>query len=94
MQAVKSHTIPVGSEVLIAPRRPVAANNLNFGVLTSKGNSDFAKQIKNPRIVVVNLAGTVVTQAMIDLRDGAGIVGAPVTVLDVKPFTGVRVKKT
>src|SRR5215831_18130483 len=94
MQAVQGHAVPVGPEILVAPRRPVAANHVNFGGGPCQGNSKIMEQIQHPRIVLVNLASPVVTQIVIDPRQSTDIVHVPMTVLDVEPFPGVGVKET
>ena len=51
------------------------------------------EQIEHTRIVVVNIPSPVVTQIMTDPRDRIGIILIAVTVNDVKPLIGVRVKE-
>jgi len=93
VQAVPGHTVPVSAQVLIGAWCAVTADHVDFSVRTSQGNHQIAEQVKEPRIVFVNLTIPVVTQILIDPRQSVGIVAVPMAVHDVEPFSRVGVIK-
>ena len=93
VEAVLGHAVSVGAEVFIAPGRAVAAYDIDLGVGTPQRHGQIMQKIEDARIVVVNIAGAVVAQILIQPRQGIGIVGIPVPVHDVEPFPGVGVKE-
>jgi hypothetical protein len=52
--------VPVRAEEFIAPRSAVTAYNVDLGVRATERGSQIMEQIEYPRIVLANIAGTVI----------------------------------
>jgi len=87
------YAVTVGAKIFITPRCPITAHHIDFGIGASDGKGQVMEQIEHTRIVVVNIPSPVVTLIMTDPRDRIGIILIAVTVNDVKPLIGVRVKE-
>jgi hypothetical protein len=57
----------MGPQELVAPRRTISTDDVNFRAGMAGGLGQIRKDIKEPRIEVVNLARAVVTQKPIQL---------------------------
>ncbi len=93
VQAVLRHAVTVKAEIFITPRGAIAADNLDLGVRAAECRSQVMQKIEYARIVVVNIAGTVIAQVPIKALERIGVVCLPVPVDDVEPFPGVGVKE-
>ena len=60
VQAVLRHAVPVRAEEFVAPRSAVTAYHVDLGVRATKRRSQIMEQIEYPRIVLANIAGSVI----------------------------------
>jgi hypothetical protein len=90
---VHGYSVTVGAQEFVAPRRTVTTNDVNFGVGPFQCDVQVVKQIEYSRIVLVNVAGAVIPQILIELREGPGNVVATSPVDSIYPFPRVDVKE-
>src|SRR5580765_6121239 len=93
MQAVDGHAMSMGAQELIAPRRAVAADDINLEIRIPEFGREVVQQVEHPRIIFMNLAGAVVAQIMVQLRQRFWIIAGAVTVNDIQTLASVSVKK-
>jgi hypothetical protein len=93
VQAVLGDAVAVGSEILVAPRRAVAADDVDFGIGTVEGDEDVVKEVEDAGVVDVNVAGAVIAKEFVEDIEGGGIVGVAVLEDDVEALAGMGVKE-
>ena len=77
----------------IRVRRPVPAYDFNLPIGMSHGTNYIVQQIENAGVVLTDVTRPVVTQVLIDSRQGCGIVHIASTIHNVKPLLRVDVVK-
>jgi len=93
VQAVPGHSVAVHPQVLIRVRRPVPAYDFNLPIGMSHSTNYIVQQIENAGVVLTDVTRPVVTQVLIDSRQGCGIVHIASTIHNVKPLLRVDVVK-
>jgi len=93
VKTVLGHAGRVRAKVLVAFRSAISADDVDFGVRAADGSSGIRQDVKNPRIEVMHLSGTVVAKEAIELRQSVGKVGIAVAIHDIQTFSGMRVVK-
>lgn len=90
--AVFCHTRRVGAKELIARRSAIATNDVDLRIRMSDSSSEIGKNVKDMRIIMLYVAGTVVAQKRIELCFRIGKIVISATINDVNVLTSVRVK--
>lgn len=93
MQAVKGDTMTVRAQKLIAPRRPIAADDINFRIRLPKLGSQVVEQVEYSRIVMVDVAGAVITKIFVESCQSFREIAVTPPIDNVKAFAGVRVEQ-
>ena len=83
----------MGAQELVAPRRAVAADDINLEIGIPEFGREVVQQVEHPRIIFMNLAGAVVAQIVVQLRQRFWIIAGAVTVDDIQTLASVSVKK-
>jgi hypothetical protein len=91
VQAVLGHRRRAAPEKFVAPRRSIAADNIDFFVWPAGGTSQIVEQVKHPRIIGMDFARSVVPQKVFQLLKRYGIIGISVAIDDIKALVRVRV---
>ena len=78
---------------LIAPRRPVTTDDVDFSVRVTAGSRQEGQKVKYARIIVVNFARAMVAQKRIQFRKRLGDVLGATPVDHIYMLTGVGVKE-
>ena len=91
VQAVLGNARGVRAKILVAPRCPIAADDLNLRAGTANRCFQIGKQIKQARIVVMNVARAMIAYEMIHLRQRLGNVVFTATKYDVEPLASMSV---
>lgn len=91
VQAVLSYSRRAAPQKFVAPRRSIAADNVNFLIRPARGSNQIMKQIENPRIVGMDFSRPVITQKVFQLLERHWIIGLPVAIDDIKALVRVRV---
>jgi hypothetical protein len=61
MQAVQGYTVSVGTKKVVAPRCPISTDHVDFATWPADGTREIGQQIEDARIIVMNIAGAMVT---------------------------------
>jgi hypothetical protein len=93
METVASDTVPVSAEEFIAPRRAIAANDVDLEAGIPECRCQVVEQIEDSRVVLVNCAGPVVAQIMVEANQGILIVAFAITVDDVGALSRMGVEE-
>ena len=91
VQAVLGHGRRAASQKFVAPRRSIAADNVNFFVWPARGSNQVVEQIEDPRIVGMDFSRPVVSQKVFQLLQRHGIIRIPMAIDDIKALVRVRV---
>ena len=70
MQTVGGDTRRGAAEKLIAPGRPVAANDVDFGFGLPNGDGQIVQQVKNAPVQLNHVAGAMIAQKLVQVIDG------------------------
>ena len=92
MQTVFGNSGAMGAQVVVAPGRPIAADNLIFGARVANLRGQVDKKIENLWRIMVNFASPVIPQKMIELSERFRQILIAAAVDDVDAFARVRVK--
>jgi hypothetical protein len=94
MKAVNRHAVSMSSEEFIAPWRAVTTDNVNFKIGISQRGHQVVQEVEYSRIVLVNLAGAMVTQIMVQARQRVLIItlALAIAVDDVQTLSGMGVE--
>lgn len=68
MLAMQRHAVSMFSEVVIAPRSAIAADNVDRAVWMAEAGHQIVQQIELFHIVIFDIPGAVIAQEMIELR--------------------------
>ena len=93
VQTVLGNSGGTRAEKCIAPGGAVTADDVDFGVGMADGGSEVRQDVEEARIVVLDFAGAVVAEEMVELSLGVREVQVSPAVNDVDPFSGVGVIK-
>jgi hypothetical protein len=88
-----SYSMTVRAQKLIAPGRAVPADDVDYGIGLAQLSGEIVQQVENPRVVVADVAGTVVAQVAIEAIERCGKVMAALAIDDVQAFAGVQVEE-
>jgi len=91
VEAVLGDTFTVGTKKLVAPGCAVPANDVNFSVGTPHSRRQILQDVKDLGIEMMNLARAMVSEKIVELRDGVSNVLIPSAVHDIEPLARVRV---
>jgi len=91
MQAVAGYAGRAGAKEFIAPRGAVAADDVNFGVGAAEGSGEIGENVEDAGVVMLDVAGSVVPEEMVELFFGFGKIVVAATINDVNTFACVRV---
>jgi len=81
----------VRAKVLITFRGAISTDDVNLRVRAADSPRDIRQNIEKPGIEMMDLAGAVVAEELVELRQGFGNVGIPVSINDVQMFSRMRV---
>lgn len=93
MQTVQGHTMTMSAEKFVAPRRAIAANDINFSIGPSNGSGQVVKEVEHSRIVVVNVTGAMIAKIFIESGQSFRNIKVTLPIDNVESFAGVRVEK-
>lgn len=91
VQAVLRNSARAAAEKVVAPRRPISADHIDFGILAAHAGGEVVQQIKQPRIELMHCAGAMVAEKGIQLLDRRGNVLVTPAIDDIEPLVGMRV---
>ena len=91
VKAILGNSSGASSEEFVAPRRTIAANDLDLRVAMAERSRQVRKDVKEPRIVVLHVAGAMITQEMIQLCFGFRRIFTSATIDDIDVLARVRV---
>jgi hypothetical protein len=91
VQAVLGYGRRAASQKFVAPRRSIAADNVNFLIRPARGGNQVVEQIEDPRIVGMDFARPVVPQKVFQLLQRHGIIGVSMAIDNIKALVRVRV---
>jgi hypothetical protein len=83
----------MSAEEFIAQGRTVAANYIDLKIGIPERSSQVMQKVEYPRIVLVNLAGAVVSKITIQARQRFCIVAFAIAVDNVQALTGMCMEK-
>ena len=89
--AVLCHPRRTSSKELVAPGSSVAANDVNLAIGMTNGGSQIGKNVKDVRVVMLHVPGTMIAKKMIELRFGLRKIVVSPTIDDVDALARVRV---
>ena len=93
MQTMARNVVRVFPEQFIAPRRAVAANDIDLIVGMSDFRLDIAKQIKQPRIVMEYVSSPPIFQKFIKARESFWNVTVSSAIDNIEPLSSMHVEK-
>ena len=93
VKTLTGHAVSMSAEEFVAPGRTVAADYINLKIGIPQPSSQVMQKVEYPRIVLVNLAGAVVSKITIQTRQGFLIVAFTIAVDNVQALTGMCVEK-
>jgi len=91
MKTMLRHARGVRSKILIACRRAVSADDVDLGVGPADGAGSIRHDVEKPRIKVVHLAGAVIAEEVVELRESLGNVSIAMAIDDIQAFSGMGV---
>src|ERR1700746_3617923 len=68
VETVAGHAMSMNAEKFIAPRRAVAADDINLKIGIPERSGQVVQKIEHPRIALMNFAGAVVAQIAVLAR--------------------------
>lgn len=93
VQAVARDSMAMRAQELIAPGSAVPTDYVDFGVGPAYLGCQIVQKIKNPRIVMAYVAGTVVPQVTIEVSECFGNVLAVSAIDDIQALSRVHVEE-
>src|SRR5215472_11913607 len=81
------------TQKLVAPRRAIATDDVDFAIGIVQRRNQVVQQVEQARIKVTNISSAVVSQIVIECRQGFRHVGRAAPVHDVEPLVGVSMEK-
>lgn len=77
----------------VAPRRAIAANNVDFSAGMANSRRQIAEQIKQARIKINDVTGAVIAEEMIEAIDRVGKIGIALAIDDIDALIRVQMKE-
>ena len=93
MKTVLRHADGVRAKILIAFRRSISADDVNFGVGAANGSGCIQHNIENPRIVVMHFSCAGIAEEMVKLRQSLWNVGIAMAIHDIQMLPRMSVKE-
>ena len=93
VQAVEGNAVAMCPQIFIAPRRPVATDNVDLGIGPAQADNQIVQKIEHARVVVMDVAGAMISQEVVKAIQGLGQILTASAIYDVEVLAGVRVKK-
>lgn len=93
VQAVLRDAMTVRAKPLVTPRRSITTHNIDFGAGTPQFDGQVVEQVEDPRVIIVHLAGPMITQEVIEFGQGGGVVAVAVAIDDVEPLSSVGMEE-
>jgi hypothetical protein len=93
VQAVEGNAVAMCPQIFIAPRRPVATDNVDLGIGPTQADNQIVQKIEHARVVVMDVAGAMISQEVVKAIQGLGQILTASAIYDVEVLAGVRVKK-
>jgi len=94
VEALPGHAVSVSAKEFVAPWRAVAADDINLKIRIPERSSQVVEKVEDPRIIIVNFAGSMVPQVTVQARQGFLIVAFAIAIDDIQALPSVCVKKT
>src|SRR5262249_34126524 len=88
--AVQGHAVSMFAEIVVAPGCAVATDDVDFAVRMAEARHQVVQKIKFRHIVIFFIAGAMIAQKTVKLRDGIGEVTVPDTVNHSNPLAGME----
>jgi len=92
VQAVRSYSQTMRPQELVAPGRTIPADYVDFSVGPAQLSREIVQQIKDPGVIVVDVAGAVVAQVTIKLIERFGEVTVTLAIDNIQAFPGMQVE--
>lgn len=89
METVASDTVSMSAEEFVAPRRAIATKDVDLKVRIPECGRQVVEQVEHSRVVLVNCAGAVIAQIMVEANAGILIVSFAIAVDDVEALSGM-----
>ena|SRR5215469_3297024 len=93
MQAVEGNAVAVRPQIFVAPRRPVATDDVDLGIGPAQAGKQIVQKIEHAGIIVMDVARAMISQEVIETIQRLGQILTVSAIRDVQSFAGVRVKK-
>jgi len=77
----------------VAPRRAVAADNVDFSAGMADGGGQITEQIEKARIEINDITGAMIPQEMIEAIDRVGKIGIALAIDDIDALIRVQMKE-
>jgi hypothetical protein len=84
VETVQGDAMAMVSQVFVAPGSAVSADNVNRRSEPARCFHQLIEEIEQTRVIVVNFAGAVITQKVIEFSKGGRNVGVAVSVRDIQ----------
>jgi hypothetical protein len=84
------NTMAMLPQVVVAPRSTVTAHNVDFAIWVSQLDQQIVKKIKLLHVIIFYIAGAVIAEKMVQLRDAIRKILIAYTVRHVDTFTGMK----
>lgn len=81
------------TQVVVAPRSAVAADDVDLTVGVPEANHQIMQKVEFPDVVILHVAGAVIAKKVIELRDGIGQIVISNAIDDIDSFSRVKVIK-
>jgi hypothetical protein len=94
MLAVLGDTVSMLAEIIVAPGRPVTANNIDLPIGPAKFGKQIVEQVELLDVIVLYIAGAVVPQEMVQLRNALLQVVVAHAVDHIDVLTGMQMVET
>jgi len=94
VEATLGNSSAMGAKKLVAQRCAITANDIDFRAGTAHGHRELLQDVIELGIEMMNFAGAMISEEIIEFRDSVWNVFIPSTVHDVKPLARMRVIQT
>lgn len=82
------------AEIFVGRRRAVTADNIDLRPGLADRRSQITQEVESLRVQRDLIAGSMISQEMIELLDGVGNLGVSPAVDDIDPLVRVQIKET
>ena len=93
VQAVEGNAVAVSPQIFIAPRRPVATDDVDLGIGPAQAGKQIVQKIEHAGIIVMDVARAMISQEVIETIQCLGQILTVSAIHDVQSLVGVRVKE-